>query len=367
MRVLNFSSLFFLILIHGSAWAGDDMPWYRGNTHVHTVLCGHADSAPEVVAKWYLDRGYNFLCLSEHNRFINPDEVKLPENRRKDFILVPGEEVTGTMHMTALDIHNAIPPLFAHLKPETSGAPVIQAYVDKIREESGVPIINHPNWKWILSHADIRPVKNCFLFELHNGHTTVNNEGDATHPSTEAIWDTLLTDGMIIYGASSDDAHTFKKLGHQHSNPGRGWVMVKAPELTSKAIATAMDQGNFYASSGVLLKQASADPVEQRILVDEAATKAEIAKDFVNGRRLRKKGNSKISPGFKIEFIGPEGKVLHSVNGPDATYTNDPKVAYVRGKVTLTVDGEKEFVQHYAWTQPFFNDSRSKSAKSVSQ
>src|SRR5215212_10107531 len=52
--------------------------WYRGNTHVHTVLCGHADSAPEVVAKWYLDRGYHFLCLSEHNRFIDPANVALP-------------------------------------------------------------------------------------------------------------------------------------------------------------------------------------------------------------------------------------------------------------------------------------------------
>src|SRR4051812_47534774 len=63
--------------------------WYRGNTHVHTVRCGHADTEPEAVARWYLDRGYHFLCLSEHNQFIDPATVKLPDPRRADFILVP--------------------------------------------------------------------------------------------------------------------------------------------------------------------------------------------------------------------------------------------------------------------------------------
>src|SRR3954453_17862800 len=75
--------------------AEPELHWYRGNTHAHTVRCGHADSEPEAVAKWYLDREYNFLCLSEHNQFIDPATVKLPDDRRKDFILVPGEEITG--------------------------------------------------------------------------------------------------------------------------------------------------------------------------------------------------------------------------------------------------------------------------------
>ena len=31
----------------------------------------------------------------EHNQFIDPQTVKMPTNRREDFILIPGEEVTG--------------------------------------------------------------------------------------------------------------------------------------------------------------------------------------------------------------------------------------------------------------------------------
>ena len=42
---------------------------------------------------------------------------------------------------------------------------------------------------------------------LYNGHPAVNNEGDPampeTRPSTERMWDTLLSDGMVIYGGLS--------------------------------------------------------------------------------------------------------------------------------------------------------------------
>ena len=38
--------------------------WYKGNTHVHTVLCGHADSTPEFVAQWYHDAGTTFSSLA---------------------------------------------------------------------------------------------------------------------------------------------------------------------------------------------------------------------------------------------------------------------------------------------------------------
>ena len=83
--------------------------WYKGNTHVHTTLCGHADSTPEFVAQWYHDRGYNFLVLSEHNKFIDPTTVKLKGEVRDDFLLLPGEEVTGPVHSTPMNISRLVP------------------------------------------------------------------------------------------------------------------------------------------------------------------------------------------------------------------------------------------------------------------
>jgi hypothetical protein len=330
--------------------------WYRGNTHVHTTRCGHADTEPEAVAKWYLDRGYHFLCLSEHNQFIDPATVALPEGRRTDFILVPGQEITSKhVHMTGLNVDRVVGWVEAGSKAGT-----IQAFTDRTRQVEGVPIINHPNFQWSLKTTDMRPAKRCYLFELYNGHPSVNNDGDATRPGTEAMWDTLLTDGMTIYGVSSDDAHHFAgPFAPKRSNPGRGWVMVRAPELTPDAISHAIDHGDFYASSGVFLKDATATNDEIRVTVDLEATKAETAKPEVLGK-LVPLPKVRI-PDCWIEFIGPGGKLLKTVEGDRATFKRDKSIAYVRAKVTFTAEkasGATE--QHFAWTQPVFEDGREK-------
>jgi hypothetical protein len=347
-----------LIALVPAGASGDDDArgghWYRGNTHVHTVVCGHADSTPEAVARWYLDRGYQFLCLSEHNRFIDPSTVALPPDRRKDFILVPGEEITGThVHMTGLNVSGLVVPTGHPSRTQT-----IQSYTDRTRRAGGTPIINHPNFGWALTHADIRPVKRCYLFELYNGHPSVHNEGDADHDSTEKIWDALLSDGMVIYGVSSDDAHEFQTKAVNKSNPGRGWVMVRAAELTPRAVADAIDRGDFYASSGVMLKEVTVTDKEYQVVVDPAATEAEVAKPELVPRRLAEGGPA--APGCRVEFIGPGGKVLQTVNGAAATYRREPALPYVRAKITYTfaVDGGR--AECAAWTQPAFGDGRLK-------
>ena len=344
------------------AVAGEVQPaapakWYRGNTHVHTVLCGHADSTPEVVAQWYLDRGYHFLSLSEHNRYIDPAMVALPPDRRKDFILIPGEEITGNyVHMTALNIARLVIPT-----GHPSRAQTIQNYTDRTRAAGGAPIINHPNFNWALKVSDIRPIKRCHLFELYNGHPAVHNDGDPAmpeeRPSTEAMWDALLSDGMVIYGVSSDDAHEFKTHGPDKSNPGRGWVMVRAAELTPKAITEAIDRGDFYASSGVILTEVTASEKEYRVVADDEATRAEAAKAELIPRRLP--AGEAAQAGYRVDFIGPGGKVLQSTSGTQASFIRPAGLAYVRAKITFTRDaggGGQE--QIAAWTQPAFGDGR---------
>ena len=331
--------------------------WYRGNTHAHTVRCGHADSEPEVVARWYLDRGYHFLCLSEHNQFIDPATVKLPEGRREDFILVPGQEITGRhVHMTGLNVDRVVGWV-----DQGSKSKVIQDFTDRTRDVKGVPIINHPNFKWSLTVGDIRPTNRCYVFELHNGHPSVNNEGDATRPSTETMWDTLLTDGMTIYGVSSDDAHAFKPpFEPKKSNPGRGWVMVNADKLEPRAISDAIDAGRFYASSGVFLTTVEVTDREYRLAVDRAATEAETAKPEVMGRTVAP-ADAPAEPGCRIDFIGPGGKVVRTVNGYDATCPRDKVLAYLRARVTFTRKAADGTLQSYfAWTQPVFEDGREK-------
>lgn len=330
--------------------------WYKGNTHAHTVLSGHGDTAPDDVAKWYHDRGYNFLILSEHNRFIDPDSVHLPADRREDFILIPGEEVTGrkVIHTTAMNIHGLVDWSADHPHKHQ----IIQSHVDSTIGAGGTPILNHPNFGWAVTADDMRPVERLHLFELYNGHPHVHNFGDSTHASTEEMWDELLTDGMLIYGVSSDDAHDFQTWGTGISNPGRGWVMVRAPSLTPSAITQAMRGGHYYATSGVVLGDVQRAE-NYRVSIEPEATRREMGSPYLTGHHVHEG-----EPGFEIQFIGPGGVVLRSVRSETAEFEVDGSLDYVRAKVIfrrLRSGGGLE--AFYAWTQPYFTDHRSELAE----
>ena len=97
------------------------------------------------------------------------------------------------------------------------------------------------------------------MFEIANGHPTVNNSGGGGLVSTEAMWDSLLTRGIVMQGVASDDAHHFKTWGPDKANPGRGWVVIRAESLSVDGIIAALESGNFYSSTGVELSDVTLD------------------------------------------------------------------------------------------------------------
>ncbi len=356
--------LFFLIIL-GSCTSkqqteksASPMTWYKGNTHVHTTLCGHADSHPDTVAGWYLDRGYNFLILSEHNQFIDPKSVNLPRNRRKDFILIPGEEVTDYKHVhtTAMNIDREVPVKYPTDLSKWKDAPawnikpfLMQIHSDSIRSVGGIPILNHPNWQSGVAASEIEQVKGLNMIELHNGHPDAYNFGNEKHASMEQKWDSLLTAGRRIYGVSSDDAHHFKKWGVDESNPGRGWVMVHSNDLTPDAITDAMIQGDFYASSGVMLSEIIVSEKGYEIHVDEEATYKETESPFVVGYK-KDSGEE----GFVIEYITDRGEIIMKKSSILAKVEIPEGINYMRGKVTYSRKRSSDYEQFFAWTQPIF-------------
>ena len=341
MKILYFFSLLAPLILHSATW-------YKGNTHVHTTLCGHADTTPNAVAQWYHDRGYNFLILSEHNKFIDPSTVSLKGEVRDDFLLVPGEEVTGPVHSTAMNISRLVPWDFK----DKNRSKVIQNHVDEIGKAGGAMILNHPNFGRPIHAHEISPVRNLYMFELYNSHPGVHSFGNAHRPSLEVLWDALLEKGMTIYGVSSDDAHKLKKWGEKENNPGRGWVMVRSEELSSSALTAAMLKGEFYSSSGVMLDKLKRGEDHIELSVNEEETACELASEFLFGRPV-KKGE----PGTIIEFIGTGGEVIKTIKGRSANC--EAKGAYLSEKVTHRVkkkDGSLR--EYYAWTQPVFTDGR---------
>ena len=322
--------------------------WYKGNTHTHTTM-SDGNETPEYVVNWYHEREYNFLVLTDHNKFVNPDSVKLPDNVREDFILIPGEEVTQYIHTTGLNINGYVHSVYNKSDSKTKA---IQSQVDSILHASGIPILNHPNFgSGAQQVSEILPVQNLHMLEVFNGHPSVNNWGlEGLHISVEAKWDSLLSKGQKYYAVACDDAHHYKEFNQKRANPGRGWIMVKSTELSPDSIVSAMEKGDFYASNGVILKTVDANKESYSVVIDMEATQKELKSPILTGQFFPEG-----VPGFTIEFIGQGGKVLQKVEGTSATFQINSQELYVRCRASYCrMHSKNKYEKLYAWTQPVF-------------
>ena len=100
--------------------------------------------------------------------------------------------------------------------------------------------------------------------------------------------------------------------------------MIRATELSPKAILDALTRGDFYASTGVELESYSADAKAVSVKVKE--------------KRWSK---------YRIQFIGKGGKILQETTAGSAIYNIKGTEGYVRAKI-LESNGDT------AWTQPIF-------------
>ena len=297
--------------------------WYKGNLHTHTTQ-SDGDSTPDEVARWYKENRYQFLVLSDHNYLTEVTGLNGIMAASERFLLIPGEEVTSQfnqspVHVNGYNLTRLVAPSRGDSVVET-----IQRNVDAIREVGGLPSINHPNFRWAFGSRELLQVRDCRLFEVYNGHPTVYNRGGGGGESLDEMWDVLLTAGRRIYGIAVDDAHRFKEFRKDLSNPGKGWVMARAPSLSTEGIMAALQAGDFYASTGVELINLSASATELRLEIKPVAD-------------MR----------YTTKFIGESGRVLKAVNELTAVYAFAGNEKYVRARVEAS-NGDD------AWVQPVF-------------
>ena len=308
---------------------GEGLRWFKGNTHAHTSN-SDGDSTPEEVARWYRDRGYHFLVLTDHNMLTPVDALNGADDVARHFLVIKGEELTTRfgdkpLHINGLDVGRPIDP-----RAGDSVLDVLQRNVDAIREENGVPHINHPSFGWAITADELGAVRRTRLFEVFNGHPRVNNLGGGGTPSLEAMWDAILSKGTLLYGIAVDDAHSFKDPGNPDlATPGRGWVMVRTDRLETRSLLEALERGDFYATTGVELIDYRSSA--ERIAVTVKATSF-----------------SK----YRVQFIGQGGNVLYEAADPIAEYVIRGNEGYVRAKV-LESNGRT------AWLQPVMIPRRS--------
>lgn len=410
---ISFALCLSVLMFFLSCESSKKTTWWKGNLHTHS-LWSDGDDFPEMIIDWYKSNGYDFLALSDHNVLPTEErwiEVHKESNRYQvyqeylvrfgsdwvevkdqdslvlvrlktlseydslfekpgQFLMIPSEEITDRferkpIHVNATNLAEFIPP-----QGGNSVLEVMQNNINAVlqqRERTGqlmFPHLNHPNFGWAVKVEDIIALEGERFFEVYNGHPAVHNEGDELHPSTERMWDIVLTANLErgaepLYGMAVDDAHNYRDLDSNHSNPGRGWVMVKTDQLTPEAIITAMESGDFYSSSGVVLQdiQYSDNTIYISIQTEEGVT---YSTQFIGTRKgyipslaaTLETETASVTRYYSAEI----GEVFLEVQGISPSYTWSGDEIYVRAKVIsskLKENPYKEGEMEAAWVQPF--------------
>ena len=366
--------------------------WYKGNLHTHSYW-SDGDDFPEVIMDWYKSHDYQFVALTDHNTLAEGEKWKVipPKSIFQDafenyletygsewvnykidssdhtqvklktykeykgkfeeeekFLIIQSEEITDQfdgkpLHMNATNVQTKI-----EAQGGNSVVEVMQNNIDAVikqRDELDIPMIahiNHPNFRFAVSLEDMIALKNEQFFEVYNGHHMVNNSGDSTRISTERMWDLINISYIennkpIMYGLATDDSHNYHNKGQDWSNAGRGWIEVRAESLSPRSLIHAMETGDFYASTGVELKD---------LIIDKSKIAVEV---------MQEEGVI-----YKIEFVGcKKGKdvpeVLMSINGAKASFELTDDLLFVRCKITsskLQENPIENILYETAWTQP---------------
>jgi len=364
--------------------------WYKGNLHTHS-LWSDGNHFPEMIVDWYASRDYDFLALTEHNivadheKWVTNDLVirrggrtALADYRKRfgadwvdqktedgklhvrlktldeirpqfdGFLMIAAEEITAAfekkpIHINATNVAERIPP-----QKGTSVQDVMRKTLQAVEAhklEHNLPVLvhlNHPNFGWGVTAADLAAVTEEQFFEVYNGHPSVHHKGDKERPSTERMWDIANTtrirdlNASLLYGIGTDDSHNYHN--QSGSTPGRGWVMVRATEKTPAALIAAMERGDFYASSGVVL-----DAVEttDRSLSLEIAAQGDAT--YVTEVFGTRKDSDEV------------GVLLARIPGLRPCYYFDGDELFVRATVTSTLPADNPVwkgQKRQAWVQP---------------
>ena len=389
--------------------------FWKGNLHTHS-LWSDGDDFPEMIADWYRTHNYHFLALTDHNIIAEgekwapadgtPKRVKAVEKyvarfgerwverREKDgkpqvrlkplaefrglleepgkFLMIPAEEITHSfakrpVHMNGINLRDKVTPIDGKDATETISVNLRQV-VDQ-RTKSGrfmIAFLNHPNFGWGVRAEEMMLVDELKYFEVFNGHPGVKNYGDETHASTERVWDVSLAlrlgkHGLgVVYGLATDDSHAYHEWGLGKTNPGRGWVMVRAAHLTPENVVKAIDAGDFYSSSGVVLDDVTRGGGEYKLTI-RTEPGVNYKTEFVatmkganldSSARLDKDGNE--LPVTRV-YGADVGKVVATSTDARPSYRLTGNELYVRAKVTSTKPHPNPYAKgdtEAAWTQP---------------
>ena len=219
--------------------------FFKGNLHGHS---NYSDGklTPEEVCKAYIERGYDFISITDHFLKMFNYPITLPELKVKNFTVIPGAELHSSKmengelwHVLALGLRdNFTPPnqpnFLINKKSEN-----IESLSSRLYEAGAFVSLTHPEWNG-MTLQDTLKFKEVHAIEIYNHSCAIECE----RGSGVAVLDQILNHGKELNIIATDDSHF-----HIEDAFG-GWVMVKSEINSEEALLEALKKGQYYSSQG---------------------------------------------------------------------------------------------------------------------
>jgi len=253
--------------------------FYKANMHCHTTI-SDGKMTPEQIKDLYLAKGYSIVAFTDHDVLIdhsdlcddvflalNGYEMEFTETGDKPTIMKktahfcfvakePDNLKQVCFHRSKYLIGNAVnyrdEVIFDETEPdfERDHDPVIiNKAIEKAKENGFFVTYNHPAWS-LENYSHYSRYEGFDAMEMYNYSCLVSGFIDFN----EKEYDDLLRLGKRVYCVGGDDNHNSRKIDSRRFDSCGAYTVIKAEKLEYRAIAKALENGNFYSSLGPMIK-----------------------------------------------------------------------------------------------------------------
>ncbi len=256
--------------------------YYKTNLHAHSNISdGRLD--PQEVKAEYKRRGYSILALTDHEICFSH-----PELNDEEFLTLTSYELmtyddnprmtskTYHLNMIAKDPNNRWQFHHPDLRPYIAKVadqlvydePMVRTYdlneintiIAKANEKGFLVTYNHPVWS-LQNGRDYLDLKGLWGVEVFNYGSYLSGYEE----EMSQCYQELLVAGIPVCPVAADDSHRYDDIGG-------GWIMVGAKKLEYGSVIEALENGDFYASTGPEIHSLTLDGTMLTVNCSEAAT-----------------------------------------------------------------------------------------------
>lgn len=202
--------------------------WLKGSIHCHSTASDGLLS-PDDVAKFYEERGYSFLSITDHE--------KISSAKNFGGIYQYGVEVSRgkcklgePYHIVALGVDDE-----AILKISDA-----QLLIDYVNDSGGLAFIAHPYWSNLV-YEDLVNLDGYVGIEVYNSGCDV----EVAKGYGLSHWDSLLSSRRRVWGIAVDDSHRYFK---PPIDANGGWIWINIRNRSPEEALKSIRDGRFYSS-----------------------------------------------------------------------------------------------------------------------